>query len=190
MRHRLAGRRLGRNSSNRRALMRTMVTEFFENERMVTTVPKAKEVRSVAERMITLGKKESLPARRRALAFLRKKSAVFKLFDSLAPRFADRAGGYTRILRLGPRAGDGAELAILEFVDAEAKATPKKGAKKAAPKTKKAAPKTKKAVPETTAKTGAKPESKAKAAGKKPSPAGTKKAGKAAGASREKSRGE
>jgi large subunit ribosomal protein L17 len=163
--------------------MRTMVTEFFENERMVTTVPKAKEVRSVAERMITLGKKESLSARRRALAFLRKKSAVFKLFDALAPRFADREGGYTRILRLGPRAGDGAELAILEFVDAEAKATPKKGAKKAAPKTKKAAPKT-------TAKTAAKPESKAKAAGKKPSPAGTKKAGKAAEASKEKSREE
>lgn len=138
MRHRLAGRRLGRTSSHRRALMRTMVTEFFENERMITTVPKAKEVRSVAERMITLGKKESLAARRRALAFLRTKSAVFKLFDALAPRFADRQGGYTRILRLGPRPGDGAELALLEFVDAEAKAASKKGAKKTAPKTKKA----------------------------------------------------
>jgi large subunit ribosomal protein L17 len=119
-----------------------MVTEFLENERMVTTVPKAKEVRSVAEKMITLGKRETLHARRQALSFLRKKSVVFKLFDSLAPRFTDRHGGYTRILRLGARPGDGAEVAVLEFVDAEAVAedkkatTQKKGKKKTKAKAK------------------------------------------------------
>lgn len=119
--------------------MRTMVTDFLENERMVTTVPKAKELRSVAEKMITLGKRETLHARRRALAFLRKKSVVFKLFDSLAPRFVDRDGGYTRILRLGPRPGDGAELALLEFVDSEAKTEPKGKGKARKETTKKAA---------------------------------------------------
>lgn len=121
MRHRVAGRRLGRTTSHRKAMVRNMVTDFFEHERMITTVPKAKELRSVAEKMITLGKKENLHARRRALAFLRRKSVVFKLFDTLGPRFADREGGYTRIIRLGHRTGDGAEMALLEFVDAEAK---------------------------------------------------------------------
>ena len=120
MRHRWAGRKLGRTSSHKRALLRTMVTEFLENERIVTTVPKAKELRSFAEKMITLGKKESLHARRRALSHIRKKAVVFKLFDTLAPRYADRNGGYTRILRLGTRVGDNAEMAVLEFVDAEA----------------------------------------------------------------------
>ena len=119
MRHRVAGRKLGRTSSHRKALFRTMVTEFFENERMITTVPKAKELRSIAEKMITMGKKESLHTRRQALAYIRKKAVVFKLFDSLGPRFADRNGGYTRIIRLGRRVGDNAELALLEFVDAE-----------------------------------------------------------------------
>ena len=125
MRHRVAGRKLGRTASHRKALLRTMVTEFLEAEKIVTTVPKAKEVRSVAEKMITLGKRESLHARRQALSYIRKKSVVFKLFDALAPRFADRNGGYTRILRLGPRPGDGAEVALLQFVDVE-----KAGAKK------------------------------------------------------------
>jgi large subunit ribosomal protein L17 len=118
-----------------------MVTEFFENEKIITTVPKAKELRPVAEKMITLGKRDSLHARRQALAFLRKKSVVFKLFDSLAPRFADRAGGYTRILRLGLRPGDAAEVALLEFVDAESRA---EAAKKAAAKKKASAKKSKK----------------------------------------------
>lgn len=112
-----------------------MVTEFFENERMITTVPKAKALRSVAEKMITLGKKESLHTRRQALAYLRKKGVVFKLFDSLGPRFADREGGYTRIIRLGTRVGDKAELALLEFVDAESQAAKK--AEDAKKKTKK-----------------------------------------------------
>jgi large subunit ribosomal protein L17 len=112
--------------------MRTMVTEFFENEKIVTTVPKAKELRSVAEKMITLGKRDSLHARRQALSFIRKKPVVFKLFDTLAPRYADRNGGYTRILRLGNRKGDSAELAILELVGSEEevkKPEPKKKSK-------------------------------------------------------------
>lgn len=134
MRHRWGGRKLGRTSSHKRALMRTMVTEFFEHEKLVTTVCKAKELRPVAEKMITLGKRDSLHARRQALAFLRTKPVVFKLFDSLAPRFAERNGGYTRILRLGTRVGDAAEMAMLEFVDAEAQAKRKKESeKKAAP---------------------------------------------------------
>lgn len=123
MRHQIAGRKLGRNSSHRKALMRTMVTEFLNEERIVTTIAKAKELRSVAEKMITLGKKESLPARRRALGFIRSKEVVHKLFDSLGPRFADRNGGYTRIIRLGVRKGDNAELALLELVEAEAVAS-------------------------------------------------------------------
>jgi len=108
-----------------------MVTEFFENERMITTVHKAKEMRSVAEKMITLGKQDSLHARRRALSYLRTKSAVFKLFDTLGPRFADRNGGYTRILRLGTRVGDAAEMALIEFVDAGSKAAETKPSGKA-----------------------------------------------------------
>ena len=119
MRHRWSGRKLGRTASHRKALMRTMVTEFLENEKIVTTVPKAKELRSVAEKMITLGKRDNLHARRQALSFIRKKSVVFKLFDTVAPRFADRNGGYTRILRLGNRKGDSAEMAILELVGSE-----------------------------------------------------------------------
>lgn len=102
-----------------------MVTDFLSEERLVTTVAKAKELRSVAEKMITLGKKESLHARRRALGFIRKKEVVHKLFDSLGPRFADRNGGYTRIIRLGVRKGDNAELALLELVEADAASSSK-----------------------------------------------------------------
>jgi len=130
MRHRVAGRKLNRTTSHRKALLRTMVTEFLENEKIITTVPKAKELRSVAEKMITLGKNESLHKRRQALGYLRKKSVVFKLFDSLGPRFADRNGGYTRIIRLGRRVGDNTELALLEFVDAEETAPKKADAAK------------------------------------------------------------
>lgn len=138
MRHRRAGRRLGRTTSHRKALMRTMVTEFLENEKIITTVSKAKELRPVAEKMITLGKRDTLHARRQALSFIRKKTVVFKLFDALAPRFSERNGGYTRILRLGLRPGDAAEVAILEFVDAEERA---EAAKKAAAAAKKKASK-------------------------------------------------
>ncbi len=157
MRHRRAGRRLGRTSSHRKALMRTMVTEFFENEKIITTISKAKELRPVAEKMITLGKRDTLHARRQALSFIRKKAVVFKLFDSLAPRFADRNGGYTRILRLGIRPGDAAEVALLEFVDAEERA---EAAKKAAAAKKKPSRRSKKK--ETTEPSAAAPEAEEK----------------------------
>ena len=100
MRHRHSGRKLGRNASHRIAMLRNMVTSFLDKEKIVTTVSKAKELRPYAEKIITLGKQESLHARRRALAIIRKKSVVHKLFDTLAPRYADRHGGYTRICLL------------------------------------------------------------------------------------------
>lgn len=133
MRHRLSGRKLGRTSSHRLAMLRNMVTEFLDKEKIVTTVPKAKELRPFAEKMITLGKRETLHARRQALAVIRSKDVVFKLFDSLAPRYADRDGGYTRIIRLGFRKGDSAEMAILELVggDGDVKDTPAKKSRKA-----------------------------------------------------------
>lgn len=121
MRHRLANRKLGRTSSHRRAMLRNMVTEFIDKERIVTTLPKAKELRSVAEKMITLGKRDGLHARRQALSYIRKKDVVHKLFADVAPRFAQRNGGYTRILKLGIRKGDNAEVAILELVGSEDK---------------------------------------------------------------------
>lgn len=119
MRHRQSGRKLNRSPSHRRAMLRNMVTEFLDKERIVTTVPKAKELRPFAEKMITLGKRETLHARRQALSVIRRKEVVHKLFDDLAPRFADRNGGYTRIIRLGPRKGDSAEMAIIEFLGSE-----------------------------------------------------------------------
>lgn len=119
MRHRQSGRKLNRTSTHRQAMLRNMVTEFLDKERIVTTVPKAKELRPFAERMITLGKRETLHARRQALSVIRRKEVVHKLFDSLAPRFADRNGGYTRIIRLGVRKGDSAELAIVELLGSE-----------------------------------------------------------------------
>ncbi len=131
MRHRKAGRKLNRTSSHRKAMLRNMVTEFLEKERIVTTVPKAKELRPYAEKLITLGKRENLHARRRALSVIRRKSVVHKLFDSLAPRYADRDGGYTRIVRLGTRKGDAAEMAVIELVGSElfGGASEKKGKK-------------------------------------------------------------
>ena len=116
MRHRVHGRKLGRTGPHRRALLRNLCTSLLEHERVKTTVQKAKEVRPLADRMITLGKRETLHARRLAAKFLLKATVVNKLFDTLAARFADRSGGYTRILKLGPRIGDGAELAIIELV--------------------------------------------------------------------------
>ncbi len=119
MRHRVHGRKLGRTPPHRRALLRNLCTSLLEHERITTTVQKAKEVRPLAEKMITLGKKETLHARRQAARFLLKAAVVQKLFDSIAARYADRPGGYTRILKLGPRAGDGAELAIIELISEE-----------------------------------------------------------------------
>ena len=107
-----------------------MVTDFLDKERIFTTVAKAKELRPFAEKMITLGKRDNLHSRRRALSIIRRKSVVHKLFDSLAPRYADRNGGFTRIIRLGFRKGDSAETAIIELVDREGEEdTPKKSKK-------------------------------------------------------------
>lgn len=117
MRHRKAGRRLGRVTSHRTAMLRNMVTSLLEHERIVTTVPKAKEARRVADQMITLGKRGDLHARRQALAYIRSKSVVAKLFDELSSQYVDRQGGYTRIVRTGQRQGDAAPMAILELVN-------------------------------------------------------------------------
>jgi len=118
MRHRKAGKKIGRTTSHRRATFRNMVAALFEHERIVTTVEKAKALRPRAEKLLTLGKEKTLHNVRRAQAILQDKSMVKKLFDELGPRYKDRAGGYTRILRLPKRRlGDGASQAIFELVD-------------------------------------------------------------------------
>lgn len=117
MRHRKSGKRLGRNSSHRLALMRNMVTSLLEHERIVTTTPKAKEVRRIADKMITLAKRGDLHARRQALSVVRDKKVVDKLFSQLREAYMDRNGGYTRIIRTGNRVGDAAPMAILELVE-------------------------------------------------------------------------
>jgi len=132
MRHLVSGSKLGRQPAHRRATLRNLVTNLIEKERIQTTLLRAKAARPIAERMITLGKRDSLHSRRQAAAFLMTPNATKKLFADLAPRFADRPGGYTRIIRTGWRIGDGAELAILEFLGSELKKKEKKGKKAAA----------------------------------------------------------
>ncbi len=119
MRHNKSGRRLGRNSSHRKAMLRNLVTSLLDHERITTTDARAKEVRKLAEKMITLGKRGDLHARRQALSVIFDKTVVAKLFDRLAPRYEDRKGGYTRIIKVGNRAGDNASVSIIEFVDQE-----------------------------------------------------------------------
>ena len=109
-------RKLGRTSDHRRAMMRAMVTYLFENGKIETTVTRAKEVRAVAEKMITLGKTDTLHAKRQVFAYITKEDVAKKVFDEIAPRYEDRNGGYTRIIRTGARRGDAAELAIIELV--------------------------------------------------------------------------
>ena len=121
MRHLNAGRKLGRNTSHRGALLRNLVTSLLERERMITTLAKAKTLRPLAEKMITLGKAGSLHARRQAAAFLRTPASVQKLFDTISARFMDRTGGYVRITHLGWRSGDGADMALVELVGSELK---------------------------------------------------------------------
>lgn len=169
MRHGMANRKLGRTSSHRLALFRNQLASLIQNERIVTTLPKAKELRPIAEKLITLAKNDSVHARRQAAQQVADDGLIAKLFDTIGPRFSTRPGGYTRIMKLGARRGDAAEMAILELVErsadkteaTEKSAAPAKGgSKKAAPK-KEAAPKNE-AVPE--------PEEKPKRASKKAAP--------------------
>ena len=109
-------RKLGRASDHRDAMLRNLVTSLLENGKIETTVEKAKETRCMAEKMITLGKDNTLHTRRQALSYITKEDVVTKVFNEIAPKYADRNGGYTRILKLGPRRGDAAEMAIIELV--------------------------------------------------------------------------
>jgi len=117
MRHHRSGRKLGRDASHRKALYANLTGALIEHGRIRTTAAKAKEVRPVAEQMITLGRRGGVPARRQALKFLRSQDVVHKLFSDVGPRFAERPGGYSRIVRIGPRLGDAAEMVYLELVD-------------------------------------------------------------------------
>jgi len=117
MRHRVDRRKLGRHTAHRMAMLRNMVTSLLEHEEIRTTTAKAKELRRVTERMITLGKQGTLASRRRALAFVRSKEVTAKLFDELAKRYGSRPGGYTRQFKVGPRHGDNAEISIIQLVD-------------------------------------------------------------------------
>ncbi|MEK7273128.1 MAG: 50S ribosomal protein L17 [Nitrospirota bacterium] len=125
MRHRKKGRQLGRQTKHRWALFRSLVTSLLEHERIEPTEAKAKEIRGFTDRMITLGKEGTLPARRRALAFIRSKDVVSKLFSDVAGRFKDRQGGYTRMVKTRRRIGDGAEMVAIELVTMVEKASSK-----------------------------------------------------------------
>ncbi len=148
MRHGMANRKLGRTSAHRAALFRNQLASLIDKERIITTLPKAKELRPQIERLVTLGKNDSVHNRRRAERVVAEDSLIAKLFTTLGPRFNERPGGYTRIIKLGARRGDAAEMAILEFVGyerpqeaAEAPAAEAKAAKPAAKKTRKEEPK-------------------------------------------------
>lgn len=165
MRHGVGGRKLGRTTSHRTAMLRNMVTSFLKFEKIETTDAKAKELRRVAEKMITLAKQGGLHARRQAAAVIRDKDVVKKLFDEIGARFADRQGGYTRIVKTGFRAGDSAPMAVIELMvkPAEKKGKKDKAAKKESKP--KAAPKAKK---EPKDKKEAKPKAEKEAKEKKP----------------------
>ena len=146
MRHAMRGRKLGRTSSHREALFRNQLQSLVDKERIITTLPKAKELRPIAERVITRGKHGTVHDRRWVLRWVLKRDLVKKVFDEIAPRFTERPGGYLRIVKLGPRQGDGAEMAVLELVERESAApaeapkesakAPKKEAKEKTPKEK------------------------------------------------------
>jgi large subunit ribosomal protein L17 len=138
MRHGMANRKLGRTSSHRKAMFRNQIASMIDRERIITTLVKAKEVKPLVEKMVTLGREDSVHARRQATKTIVDQGLVQKLFGTIGPRFADTPGGYTRIVKLGPRRGDGAEMAILEFTDykladAAPAPAPKAKSKKAAP---------------------------------------------------------
>jgi len=132
VRHRKRHGKLGRSSAHRKAMLRNMVTSLLDLERIETTDAKAKELRRVADRMITLGKRGSLHARRQALSVIRSREVTSKVFDELADRFRERPGGYTRVLKVGRRTGDAAPMSIIELVEGEAAEASKKADKKAA----------------------------------------------------------
>jgi len=200
MKHRVAGRKLGRTSMHRLALLRNLSTELFRHERIRTTLMKAKELRPFAEKLITLSKRETLHARRLVLRDIHDKEVVSKMFDTISSRFAQRPGGYTRIVKLGPRRGDNAEMALIELIGAEtakrarapqegeaqeAAASDKKGAKpkaaagKAAPK-KKAKPAKEKdeAAPKKSARTKGGAKTRTESKGKAKASGTTRKVGK------------
>ncbi|HDD52837.1 MAG: 50S ribosomal protein L17 [Aquificota bacterium] len=127
MRHGKRVPKLGRTAAHRKAMLRNMVTDLFRHERIETTLPKAKALRPLAEKMVTLGKRGDLHARRQALAVVRDKGVVHKLFTELAERYKDRQGGYVRILKLGYRRGDNAPMALVEMVDAPVREVPSEG---------------------------------------------------------------
>ena len=178
MRHGMANRKLGRNSAHRNALFRNQLTSLIDKERIITTLPKAKELRPQIERLVTLGKNDSVHNRRQAERVVSDDGLIAKLFDTLGPRFTERPGGYTRIIKLGFRRGDSAEMAILEFIGYEPKieeapapeakgkkAAPKKEAPEEAEEAEEPKPKPKKAAPKKAA--GAKKAAKPTAAPKK-----------------------
>src|SRR3989338_7488369 len=117
MRHNMIGRKLGKTTSHRLAMFRNMVTYLFEHERIETTVEKAKEIRSIAEKMVTLAKKETLHSRRQAACWIKNKVVLKKLFNEVAGKYSERKGGYTRIIKTRIRHGDGAKMAIIELVE-------------------------------------------------------------------------
>ncbi len=136
MRHQVKGRKLGRTPAHRKALFRNQLSSLVKEERIRTTLEKAKELRPLAEKAVTQGKRDTLHARRQVNRWISDRELVKKLFDEIAPRFHERPGGYTRIIKLGPRKGDGAEMAFLEFVvrgdaDSSTDKKSKKGTKKA-----------------------------------------------------------
>ena len=164
MRHRARSRKLGRTSAHRKAMYRNMVTSLLDHESIQTTDAKAKEVRRIAERMITLGKHGGLHARRRALRVIRNRDVTAKVFDDLAERYRERPGGYTRVLKLGTRVGDAASLSVVQLVEGPVAAPEPKG-RKAARKAAAVEPAKKAASKKAASK---KPASKKKAASKKP----------------------
>jgi large subunit ribosomal protein L17 len=189
MRHGMANRKLGRTSAHRAALFRNQLASLIDKERIITTLPKAKELRPQIERLVTLSKSDSVHNRRRAERVVAEDALIAKLFATLGPRFAERPGGYTRIIKLGTRRGDAAEMAILEFVGYEPKieeapaAEEKGGGKKAAPK--KEQPEEAEAAAEEKPKKRAAPKKAAAAKKQKPAkPSAPKKKARPAGTKR------
>ncbi|HYX24225.1 MAG TPA: 50S ribosomal protein L17 [Thermoanaerobaculia bacterium] len=184
MRHAVKGRKLGRTSSHREALFRNQLQSLVEKEKIVTTLPKAKELRPIAERVITRGKHGTIHDRRWVLRWVLKRDLVKKVFDEIAPRFTERPGGYLRIVKLGPRQGDGAEMAVLELVEREAaaaEAEPPKETKKARE------PKPRKEAKDSASKPEAKPKPKRETKKEAPKKVSTKKEGRAQVSSPKKS---